>query len=461
MTTFVVTTTADRVDADDGRLSLREAVQQANAGPGADTIRFAPAVAGGTLVLTGGQLVLTDDALIDGGRRGVTLDGGGADRVLLIGGTGTEVGLDRLVVTGGDPDHDSQGGAAGGGLHVGAGNGVTLTRSTIAGNEGYAGGGGLFADTGSRVTIVDSTIADNRSGYCSGGGLATGGGVAVAILRSELSGNRAHEAGGAVSLVRGSSLVLERSTIAGNASQYGGGVLASASRLRLDASTVAGNSASYGGGTGGGIELAGAELVLRDSTVTGNLVRQTIATAGGIHAAAGPSGAASRLEIENSIVAGNFSEDDPAAGRRPFDVSGTVTLSNGHNVFGSEVGGSVAGDREGVDPGLVFAALDPATGGGQLALGGGPTRTAALADRPDNPALGGAEPLTADATDQRGAPRPQPADSAPDIGAFELRQTVVPATPSHGNDVPDGDAGTGLELRLDGPHLVAAGDFLL
>jgi Ca2+-binding RTX toxin-like protein len=121
-----------------------------------------------------------------------------------------------------------------------------------------------------------------------------------------------------------------------------------------------------------------------------------------------------------------------------LDITGTVSASNGHNVFGSDIAGSVAGDRKGVDPGLIFAALDPVTGGGRLALNGGPIPTAALADRLDNPALGGAETVAADATDQRGAPRPQPGDSAPDIGAFELRQTAISVVPSRGNDVLNG-----------------------
>ena len=65
----------------------------------------------------------------------------------------------------------------------------------------------------------------------------------------------------------------------------------------------------------------------------------------------------------------------------------------------------------------MFAALDPATGGGLLADNGGPTRTIALLDSPDNPALGGALPIAGLDTDQRGLGRP---DTEPDIGAFEL-----------------------------------------
>jgi hypothetical protein len=58
---------------------------------------------------------------------------------------------------------------------------------------------------------------------------------------------------------------------------------------------------------------------------------------------------------------------------------------------------------------------------GLLADNGGPTQTIALLDSAANPALhrGAADELT---TDQRGEPRPAPAGTNPDIGAFELQE---------------------------------------
>ena len=56
MATFTVNTAQDVVDPGDGRLSLREAVRQANATEAADTIRFATFLEGRTLVLSGSQL---------------------------------------------------------------------------------------------------------------------------------------------------------------------------------------------------------------------------------------------------------------------------------------------------------------------------------------------------------------------------------------------------------------------
>ena len=61
MATFTVSTTNDIVDGNysQGQLSLREAVNIANATARSDTILFAPAIEGQTLTLTGGELVLS------------------------------------------------------------------------------------------------------------------------------------------------------------------------------------------------------------------------------------------------------------------------------------------------------------------------------------------------------------------------------------------------------------------
>ena len=98
----------------------------------------------------------------------------------------------------------------------------------------------------------------------------------------------------------------------------------------------------------------------------------------------------------------------------------TITLSNGHNVFGSDVVGNVPGDRENVASATLFATIDPTTGGGKL----GPDGTVALKNNLANPALSAGDPLAASAFDQRGIARPLPAGSLPDLGAVELNQPL-------------------------------------
>jgi CSLREA domain-containing protein len=62
MANFVVDTLADAIDGNTsaGDLSLREAIALANANPGADTITFAGAIGGQTIVLNN-QLSITTD----------------------------------------------------------------------------------------------------------------------------------------------------------------------------------------------------------------------------------------------------------------------------------------------------------------------------------------------------------------------------------------------------------------
>src|SRR5687767_13362676 len=107
MAYLTVTTPFDVVAPGDGKLSLREAIAQANGTAGADTIRFVVALEGKTLVLTGGELVVTQDLKIDGDRDDdgikVTVDGNANGRVLNITGAKTDVTLDDIVLTNGGP----------------------------------------------------------------------------------------------------------------------------------------------------------------------------------------------------------------------------------------------------------------------------------------------------------------------------------------------------------------------
>ncbi|MFO1071987.1 MAG: choice-of-anchor Q domain-containing protein [Geminicoccaceae bacterium] len=450
MTTLTVTTTADVVNAGDGVLSLREAVQQANATAAADTIVFANAIAGRTLVLTQGQLTVRADVTIDGdqGHHGatVTLDGHDAGRVLQVSGSGTDVALSHLGITHGHVTGD----ANGGGVLVDAGNALQLQGCHLSDNvagqsEARGVGGAIATGEGVRLTITDSHLDDNRS-FAAGGAIATQEGTVLSITGSSLTGNGSgyfyggH--GGALALID-SQTTIQSSTIANNFSvDAGGGISLYGGRTSILASTIAGNETvdHEGVGFAGGISVGrAAELLLANSTVTAN-------RAGGDYYGQGGGISVSsdgRLNVLNSIVAGNEGGNYVTPGRALNDISGTITSSNGHNVFSTDVAGNAAGDRENVDPALLFASLD-AHRGGVLALNGGPTATVALRNTLDNPALSGAEPVVAGDLDQRGFARPNPALSNLDIGAFELAQTVRSTVPSAHNDVLTGTAANTL-----------------
>ena len=90
MATFTVTTLNDSINPNDGQLSLREAIELANANknPGAqDIINFAVS---GTINLTHGELTIYELVRIDGDNdansatRDITINAGGDSRVLHI-----------------------------------------------------------------------------------------------------------------------------------------------------------------------------------------------------------------------------------------------------------------------------------------------------------------------------------------------------------------------------------------
>src|SRR5262245_25997935 len=93
--------------ADSGPGSLRQAVLDANANPGADLIRFAPAASGGTIARTGGELGLTGDLTIDGpGAERLTVSGNHASRVFEVP-AGVTVTIDGLTIRDGLADGSS------------------------------------------------------------------------------------------------------------------------------------------------------------------------------------------------------------------------------------------------------------------------------------------------------------------------------------------------------------------
>ena len=124
MAAFVVTNLNDS-----GPGSLRQMVLDANAAAGPDTIDFAAGLAG-TLTLTTGELVLTDDVTINGDTSGddradITISGNNSGRIFRQTLAGTDTLLQSLTLTNG-----SAAGAAGGAVRVDDGS-LTIQDSTI------------------------------------------------------------------------------------------------------------------------------------------------------------------------------------------------------------------------------------------------------------------------------------------------------------------------------------------
>ena len=187
--------------ADSGLGSLRQAVLDANANPGADLIRFAPAARDGTIALTSGQLSITDDLTIDGpGVNRLTISGNDASRVFSVSGSTTDVEIRDLTIANG-----------------------RATGTTVVGPFGPVTLGGGLLNTGARVVLSHVTMANNQAvgAIAQGGAIANVFGATLEVTHSTFTDNRAAgtmfgSAGAIANEGGGSVLVLDHSTFTGN-----------------------------------------------------------------------------------------------------------------------------------------------------------------------------------------------------------------------------------------------------
>lgn len=453
---FEVTTLADVVDATDGLLSLREAVDLANGAAGADTITFADSLRGGTITIQGPGFDITDDLVIDGdpndgGFGGITLtDDGGlpASPYLFKLSAGVALELQDLTI------QDTQFlQPITGDVQDNAGTELHLARSKLTSLDT-----GFYAPAVSlldMVTVVDSELSDNFGGGASANSILVersyvGGNVSntvsgldggtITVIDSTINNNSGdlsalHSNGGEVRIIG--------SIISNNVN--GAGAVLGGSVYVLNSSLVDNTAASYRGGAGWSGGINGYQVELINSTITGNVVDNGRPDfSGGV--------GATELIVSNSIIVGNLrsgafspntGDDQPPSAADIAIADNGAIISNGANIFGQAVvAGAAPSDLVGITADQIFAltVAKPGTGlgtpilAGVAADNGGPTWTVALLDDPANPALDAADPASAPPTDQRGFAR----DATPDIGAFELSNGIVVTTLADVVDATDG-----------------------
>ncbi|MCB9951704.1 MAG: VCBS repeat-containing protein [Planctomycetaceae bacterium] len=216
-----------------GRKTLRAAIDEAEALPGADSISI---VVSGTITRTFGSagFIITEDLSISAtGADELIYDASGSGFVFRIFSTAT-VDMSGMTLTGGSTG-DFIGGS---GIGILGGN-VTLTEMAIVGNSRTdVSGGGIGFGTdftmggaSGSLTIVDSLIAGNTAS--GGGGISIGNGAGpVLIVNSTISGNTVTTDGAGIHYTQGngSSLETRNVTITANhidsdgATQIGGGI---------------------------------------------------------------------------------------------------------------------------------------------------------------------------------------------------------------------------------------------
>ena len=303
--TFTVTNVNDA-----GPGSLRDAIAQANAASGADTVQFQANLTG-TIALAS-EIVITDT---------LNLAGPGVGRITVDGATST-----RLFKV----------------QHAG-GSAITATFSGLTLAHGHAPDeGGAIWSTGDNVVvegcILDGNIANNR-----GGAIFTAS-ANLTISGSGIWNSETGSTGGAI-LFSAGELTITRSLIADNASEFGGGLSALSPRVNVTISdtTFRNNSADH---TGGGIWASTASsFKVSRSAFVGNTTGQP--NGGGIYFAGVTDFGSPINIIENTTFSGNESLHQFGKGSALAVGSGNMTVRNSTFAFNKTSPTTAAGGNSG------------------------------------------------------------------------------------------------------------------
>ncbi len=430
---ITVTSLADTI-ADDGQVTLREAIQTANNDSAADTIQFAPSLTSGgpaTIKLSNGTLVIrTDMSLVGPGADRLTIDGNLASRVFSVD-DGITSSMRTVLISG---LTISNGRSNDGGGLANFEN-LTLDRVTVSNNattNGY--GGGIRGYREGALTILQSLIANNATTNGSGGGIESEG--TLTVRQSTIRGNSTRNGSGAGIDATG-VLTISQSTISENTSYHSGaginfwsntGALVSV----ISQCTISANTCLNGGGA---LAMSGySSFSVAQCTIVGNSAQRS--TGGLVLETYGTNTAT----VTNTIVAGNTltggAANDVWANRNLTaesrnnligDPSHAGGLTNGAN--GNIVGNGSGGVRDVstiVNLNLTDNAGPVATHAlviGSPAINAGNNSLIPLdsADRD-----GDGNRTETDPFDARGSGFPRVVGSAVDIGAFEQNGAILP-----------------------------------
>jgi len=355
---MIVNTTADTDDGSCDPLgtgtgnqdcTLREAINVANATPGADAITFDPVV----FAVTGPHFIDLLTATPGGPDTGLPIAGD-----LTITGPGANVLTVRRSAAGGTPTFRifavSPGVTASiSGLTVSNGarangsgilNDGTLTLSGVAvdGNQNNGNGGGIF--NSGTITISGSTMSNNSGVFGSGIYNDSASGV-MTIVNSTVSGNQAGDGGGVYN--NNSIAIINNSTVTNNSSVLAssGAGIHNAGTLTLNNTIVAGNtqgvdlaSSMFLGNGSGSFNLIGTCLLCGISNgVNSNQVGVANPLLGPLTNNGGPTKTHALLRGSPALDKGkNFgSATDQRGQTRPFDDPLTPNASGGD---GSDIG---------------------------------------------------------------------------------------------------------------------------
>jgi CSLREA domain-containing protein len=235
--TLMATTAAGTVTVlntnDSGPDSLRAAVAAASPG---ETIVFDASLAGQTITLTSGEIVILKGLTIDGGGNRITISGNDASRIFVV--TPVTLTLNALTITDGNDGGGGGGGIVNGGtltmndstvascVASAAGAGIlnlgtlTMNRCTVEGNVTTGLGGGIHnLNSFAHLTMTNCTVSGNVAASGNGGGVANvGAGATASLTYCTVTYNTSSGAGGGVHGSDGdaNAVTLEASILAMN-----------------------------------------------------------------------------------------------------------------------------------------------------------------------------------------------------------------------------------------------------
>ncbi|MBQ9873073.1 MAG: right-handed parallel beta-helix repeat-containing protein [Thermoguttaceae bacterium] len=227
------------IDSDSTLGSLRYALDYARNG---ETITFADALKGQTIVLDGAQLIASKSILIDAtslwdsasDAPGITISGANATRILSS--FGNDLKLKGLRFTQGAAEN----GAA---IYLASGK-TTIENCLFDQNAATGQGGCLYGDSGTTAIVKKSVFNNNTSRRYAAGIRVTQS--TLEVYDSVFANNVAATEGGAIK-TDGATIVIERSAFDGNSANYGGAAQFYESTLALDGNSFSSNSGKYGG----------------------------------------------------------------------------------------------------------------------------------------------------------------------------------------------------------------------
>ena len=438
--TFTVTNLNDA-----GAGSLRDAIGEANAAAGTDTVQFQAGVAG--VIPLSSEIVVSDTVHVAGPGVGtIKVDGNLATRLFKVqraGGNAITATLSGMTLSNGHaPDE--------GGAIWASGDNVSVAGCIFDGNIANTRGGAIFvananlsidasglwnSETGSTggailfsagdLSITRSLIMDNASQF--GGGLsALSPRVNVTISDTTFRNNSADHTGGGIWASTATSFKVSRSAFVDNTTGqpngggiYFAGVTDFGSPVNvIENTTFSGNQSLHQQGRGSALAIASGNMTIRNSTFAFNKTSPNDApgaNAGGALWVAG--GSTTEVKLQSTLFAGNTHGNanllfdlyrDSGGSQSRIDASNSSFQTQPDVAM---LNGTVTATMFDTDPGL--EALDES----------GPTpihplpQTSPVVDHGSNPA--------SLATDQRGAPRASASteggQAVTDIGAYEYR----------------------------------------